>query len=346
MKTTTRNNLGYVGLMVVLSLLFIGCASSDKKPVSVPVEAKGTVQQKPTIPQPAETSQPAPSATLPSDVKGLIQQAVENSVRAKSFKSNMLMEIEMAGMKMSFTCDIKKYNELFYMKGEMMGMVALESYSDGKNIAVKDQMSQKWRRGPANQQHLMSLLEQIQRKIFLEHIQSASLAGEEKDCQIIEASVNPDVLKNIIEKEKLPMMEMEGVSFDGISLKMWIGKEDRLFYKTVCSIESTVDMGMFGSPSSEEGEEEEKDVEDDEEENTEPDTPTFETPSRPGKGKMKASYIIDVTFSDYNKAAPIVIPPEVKRIWESPIENDLEEGAEEESPKQITPPPSKKPTKK
>jgi hypothetical protein len=320
MKLSRKTYYVLMGLVIISGLIFFtGCASSDKNPAPAN-----------NIKTPADIPIKEP---LPADAHGLLQRAVENSLSARSYTAQMLMNTEMMGMQMAFNLDIKKYNNIFYETGNIMEM-NFEVYSDGKNIAVKDPMKQKWSRLPLEEQNLIFSFEQMQRKIYLEYVEDTHFTGEEKigenDCKIIEASVNPERMKEIIEKQNLPMTQMGDIAFDKMLLKIWVGKDDGLFYRSSASVTATMNMALPGLPNDEEGNrKKEKDIEDEEDPPNPPDKQPATTPdnkpSPSGKGMMTLKYSVEVWYANYNKVEPIVIPPEVQKIMANPAEKDLEE---------------------
>lgn len=257
---------------------------------------------------------------MPADAQGLLKQAAENSLSAKSVSSEILMDIEMMGMKMNLTFDIDKCDNFTYTGGEFMGM-RFEAYSDGKNMVMMEPMTKRWTRVPPEQKDMMMSLEQVQRKIYGEHLQNAVFAGEEKiqdeACRIIEATVKPDVFNDLLANQNNPMMAGLDVKFDKTSLKIWVGKDTGLICKSILNMEATMTGDIPGMPGEKEGE---NDIED--EDAIDPKLPTT-NPEEPKPEKPKTTrikYEIEINNSDYNKVAPIVIPPEVKSLMELPVE--------------------------
>lgn len=312
MEPTLKHYLPICAL-IVSTALFAGCRSSaPKSPDNL-----GKKTSKASVSTVVAVS-PVKSETNPSDAKGLLKQAAENSLNAKSVSSEILMNIEMMGMKMALTFDVSKYNNHTYTSGEFMGM-RFEGYSDGKNLVMLDPMSRRWMRAPPEQKDMMMSLEQVQRKIYGDHLQNATFANEEKIqdklYQVIEASIKPETFNEILANQNNPMMQGMDVKFDKTSLRIWVEKDTCLIYKTVLNMEAI----MTGDIPDMDGQEVENDIED-EEEATESKTPSTKPDDReldePKTTKIK--YEIEINNSDYNKVEPIVIPDEVKKLLETP----------------------------
>jgi hypothetical protein len=295
-------------IAITLSTLLFGCKSADKNPPITEVKP------------PQETSAITPIKTLPtslsSEAQEIINRAFDNTFNAKSFDAEMIINADMMGMKMQFSFEIKKYESIYYLSGEVMGM-SFESYLDGKNVVMKEPMGQKWQRLPQDEENPLFSFEQMQKKLYLKGIQNPKLLPDEKIQDkiyyLISASLDPKVFMDFIGKQGLAPMELEEGSFSTLSVRIWIGKDDLYLYKTNLLLEATLDMGV-GEPS--DPEEDQKEIEEEDiEEETEP--PGDKTPAS-GKGIMKAKYEIEVIYSDYNKATPIVIPPEAKNALEEP----------------------------
>ncbi|MFH1232015.1 MAG: hypothetical protein V1709_11040 [Planctomycetota bacterium] len=323
MKQNKKAYYATIGLVLISGLTFVtGCSSTDKKPIPPPV----TEIKQPVKEQPSPTTAPEKGAVqinttkqitpLPSDAKGSLQQAVQNTLNVKSYAATMTMNTEIMGMNMSFDFDIKKCDNVLYESGTIMGM-DFEIYSDlgNKVIALKDPRTQTWRRQSAEQDNLMFSFEQMQRKLYLEYIKDACLKGEErvgeKNCDVIEATVNPEDLQEILMNKKDLPVEFGGFSFDKVLLKVWVSKDDGFVYKTSASIGGTLSMEM---PAGFLGEDE-KDI--DIEDENDPVTPTDKGEFSSGKQIMKFKYEIEMAFSDYNRLEPIIIPPDVKNVMEN-----------------------------
>lgn len=340
MKSNKKVYYATIGLALISGLtLATGCTSTKQKPVppTVTIEVKPVVKEQPAPTPPekaavqADTTKPTP--VLPSDAKGLLQQAVQNTFSARSYAATMTMNTEMMGMNMSFTFDIKKYDNILYESGSIIGMLIEVYVNSGSKIAVlKDPRSQRWQRKPPSQENLMFNFEEIQRKLYLEHVKDASFKEEvkigEKDCRIIEATVNAEILQELIMSKKDLPMGLGSFLFDKVCLKIWVGKDDGFFYKTFVSLEGNMEM-PGGFPGETEDIEEEDPV-----------TPTDksevkeETPSENQMSKFK--YEIEIAFSDYNKLEPIIMPPDAKDAMENLQDEKTpedEDGLEEEEDK-------------
>ncbi|MEW6026846.1 MAG: DUF6612 family protein [Planctomycetota bacterium] len=287
--------------LVASAVLFTGCKSG-----TAPIAA----------PAPAPVTKEAPKTPAPTDAQGILKQASENSLNAKSVSSEMQMDVEMLGMKLSFVFDISKSGDITYSNGEVMGM-RFETYSDGKNVVMLDPMTGKWTRLPPDQREMMMSLEQIQRKVYGEHIQDAVFAGEEKildiPCYLIGASVKAEAFNEILSKQNNPMLQGMDIKFSNASLKMWVEKGTFFVSRAALNMEATLSGDIPGMPGA--------DIED-EEEPTDPKAPPgkpeehrSDRESEPKTARIK--YEIEVTNSDYNKVAPIVLPPEVKALLET-----------------------------
>jgi outer membrane lipoprotein-sorting protein len=282
------------GSAIVSAALFAGCKSG-----TAPTAA----------PAPAPVTKEAPKTPALTDAQDILRQATENSLNVKSVSSEMQMDVEMMGMKLSFVFDISKSGDITYSSGEVMGM-CFETYSDGKNVVMLDPMTGKWTRLPPDQEEVMMSLEQIQRKVYGEHIQNAVLAGEEKildkPCHIIEASVKAEAFNEILSKQNNPMLQGMDIKFSNASLKMWVEKDTFFVSRAALNMEATLSGDIPGMPGT--------DIED-EETPADPKAPPGK-PEEPKTAKIK--YEIEVTNSDYNKVAPIEIPPEAKALLETP----------------------------
>lgn len=307
--------VGSAILFACLPVGMVGCKSGDvKPPAAQPVPAPVTKEAPKTpVPQAVATANT-------SDAKSFLRQASENSFNAKSVASKIEMNIEMMGMKMELTFDIAKTGDTTYTSGEFMGM-RFEGYSDGKNMVMLDPMSRRWARVPPEQKDMMMSLEQVQRKIYGAHLQDAVFAAEEKiqdkSYHVIDATAKPEAFNDILANQNNPMMQGMGVKFDKTSLRIWIEKDSGLVYKTVLNMEATMTGDIPGMPGGNEGE---NDIEDDEvpaDPNAPAVKPEDKKPEEPKTTKIK--YEIEINNSDYNKVAPIVIPPEVKSLLEQPI---------------------------
>ncbi|MBI5778400.1 MAG: hypothetical protein HZA49_02970 [Planctomycetes bacterium] len=294
------------GAMVASALLFAGCKAGAAQP--------------PAPPTPVPVVKEAPKAPMPADAQGLLKYAAENSLSAKSVSSEILMDIEMMGMKMNLTFDIEKCDNLTYTSGEFMGM-RFEAYSDGKNMAMMEPMTKRWARVPPEQKDMMTSLEQVQRKIYGEHLKDAAFAGQDKiqdkACRIIGASVNPEAFNNLLAGQNNPMMAGLDVKFNSASLKIWVENDTGLICKSILIMEATMTGDIPGMPGGIEGGK--LDIEDEEAADSKPPTtkPEELKPEAPKMTKIK--YEIEVNNSDYNKVAPIVIPLEVKALLETPV---------------------------
>ncbi|HLD36757.1 MAG TPA: hypothetical protein VJC37_08550 [Planctomycetota bacterium] len=301
------------GVIVASAILLVGCKSgSVKPPAEQPVPAPVTKEA------PKTPVLPVVTMVDTSDAKSFLKQASENSLNAKSFSSEIVMDIEMMGMKMALTFDIAKSGDTTYTSGEFMGM-RFEGYSDGKNLAMLDPMSRRWARVPPEQKDMMMSLEQVQRKIYGAHLQDAAFATEEKiqdkPYHVIDATVKPEAFNDILAGQNNPMQGMD-VKFDKTTLRIWIEKDTGLIYKTVLNMEATMTGDIPGLGGQEGG----NDIED-EEEAPESKTPvTKPEDKKPEETKTtKIKYEIEINNSDYNKVAPIVIPDEVKKLLETPV---------------------------
>jgi len=304
----TRINL-FVGTCFLAGLaLFTGCKSGTapvpvKEPAPVVKETPKT--QVPPVVAPANSS----------DAQSLLKQSAERSLNAKSVASEIEMDIEMLGMKMTLTFSISKNGDLTYTSGEFMGM-RFEGYADGKSMVMQDPMSRKWMRVPPDQKDMMMSLEQVQRKIYGDYLQKAVFANEEtvegKPCQVIDATVKPEVFNDILANQNNPMMQGMEVKFDKTAVRIWIEKSTGLIYKTVINMEATMTGDIPGMGGQEDG----NDIED-EEEVEESKTPAVEAKEEPKTTKIK--YEIEINNSDYNNVAPVIIPDEVKKLLETPV---------------------------
>jgi hypothetical protein len=288
------------GLLSTLAL-FAGCKS--KSAVLSPTNQKPTTINIPSAINTAEIA----------NARELLNLAVENSLKTKSVVSAIQMNIEMMGMLMPLTFDISKNEQTTYTKGSFMGM-RFEVYADGKNMVMLDPMQGKWMRVPDEQKDMILSLDKMQARMYGEHIKDASFAGEEKIqdtmCRIIDAIVKPESFSEMLAGQNNPIMQDMEIKFDQASLKIWVAKDTGLISKTILKMEATLTGDLMGHlDDSEDG----YDIED-EEESPEIKTPAEKKPETPKTSKIK--YEIEIDNSDYNRVAPIVIPPKVKALLE------------------------------
>jgi len=338
MKLNSRNYFKHIGLAVILSVLFAGCKSAGPTPP--------TSTDKKT-PQPKEATQPVLPKTMPADAKEAIKQAVENIFSAKSLSSEMVINIEMMGMKMASNFDVTKYDNLNHTTGEFMGM-RRETYSDGKNTVIKESMNNKWKLIPTSQKDLasskdlMTSLEKMSRKLYQNSVNEAKFAGDEKidniNCAVIEASIKPEGLQEMVANQGVPIPQEMGVSFNKITLKMWIDKKNCLAYKSVLSIETTISGEVPGLPHGDtEDSGDKKDIEEEEDTTTPSDSHAEGQPSEGDANHnmdmTKTNYKIEMNYFDYNKVEPMVLPDEVKKILDTAATTP---NTEEKPPKEPT----------
>jgi len=345
-----------IGLALISGLTFVvGCTSADKKPVPpvvapavqpiVPVDEETTKQPPPPpekVVAPVDTTNQ--TAPLPADAKVLLQQAVQNTfLSAKSYAATMTLNTEIMGANISSTFNIKKCDNILYQNGSVLGYY-FETYSNSENksIVEKDPMTQKWQRPPADRKNLMLAFEPMQRKLYLEHIKDASFKGEEKigekDCRMIEATVSAEDLQELImNKKDMPFLDLVSFSFDKdkVCLKLWVGKDDGLFYKIYASLEGMLSMEMpAGFPGGNEKDKKDKNIKEEDESSEAPDKSedNEETPS--GKQMMEFKYEIEIMFSDYNKLKPIIIPPDAKKAMENLQDEKTPEDKDKNKPEE------------
>ncbi|MFH0888062.1 MAG: hypothetical protein V1871_02500 [Planctomycetota bacterium] len=321
MKSNKKMFYASIGLALISGLTFaMGCSSTKQKPVppAVAPEVTQPVKEQPAPTPPekvaVQVDTPNPTSALSSDAKGVLQQAVQNTFSAKSYAATMTMNTEIMGMNMSFTFDIKKCNDILYESGSILGM-RFEMYSNmiNKTVVIKDPRSQRWQNKPSGQENLIFEFEQIQRKLYMEHINDASFKEEvkigENDCRIIEATVSAEDLQELIMSKKDLPMEFGNFALSKICLKLWVGKDDGRFYKTFASLEGSMEM-----PGGFPGENEDIEEED-------PITPTNKSEVKEeasSENQMsKFKYEIETTYADYNKLEPIIIPPDAKNAMEN-----------------------------
>ena len=329
------------GAIVASAILFAGCKSGAAQPpapqpqptpapgVSEPQPPRfgGGINSVPPVPtnvgnnSGAEAPKtPTPPVVNPanlSDARGLLKQAAENSLNTKSVSSEIEINVNVEEMGISFpvTLNIAKYDNLTHINSEFMNR-PVDGYSDGKTLVMMDPMTKRWMCMPPEQRDmLLVLLEQVRRKIYIEHINSASFSNDEKiqdkNYQVIEATIKPEASNEILATQNNPMLQGLSIKIDKSSLKVWVEKDTCLIFKAVLNIESTLAGAIPGMPGN--------DIED-EEEAAESKTPSAkpddQKPDAPKTTKIK--YEIEINNSDYNKVPPIVIPDEVKKLLETP----------------------------
>ena len=305
-----RNNL-FIGAYLLFALvLFTGCKSGTASaPVKEPVPA-------PVVKEEAKTpTPPVVNPANPSDAQGLLKQAAGNSLSAKSVSSEILITVDAMGMSYPVTLDITKYDNLTYISSEIMNR-PVEGFLDAKTLVMLDPMSRKWMRmQPEEKDMILSLFEQVYRKIYIEHINSASFNNEEKiqdkNYQVIEAIIKPEAANEILATQNNPLMQGLSVKIDKSSLKVWVEKDTCLIYKSILNMEATLSGDIPGMSGN--------DIEDEDE--TESKSPSSKPDEKkPEESKMtKIKYEIEINNSDYNKVEPIVIPDEVKKLLEAPM---------------------------
>lgn len=341
-----------LNLFLVLSLCLIiaGCASAEKpvaakeappaeRPAAVSMSAGVTLESPPRpepAPKPAETkpvepAKPGPAIEptpvknpggyiSPEDAREIIRRAVAKTARSKSFAAEMLMEAEMFQEKVAFVFDLKKYENTFYVTGDIMG-ISIQSYSDGKVTVYKDLATQRWEVAQNEQENLTSVYEKLTGRFYMEYVIDAKSVGVQEiknvPCHVLEANVSPGRLNEIVSKEALPLMEMAAMDFEKIMIKVWIGRDDELFYKALITLEATLNLDNMGLAGREDDENEpEKDIEDEEFPENMPKLTPDKEKVRTQPEKSRVIYTIEMNYRDYDKIAPIVIPPEAKKFLE------------------------------
>ncbi|MBI5778116.1 MAG: ChaN family lipoprotein [Planctomycetes bacterium] len=231
------------------------------------------------------------------DARGVIKQASENLHSAKSVSTKIVVGMETMGVKIVILdCVNTSSGNLTYSVGEVMdgnkGLMKtrFEGYLDGNNAVLLDPASQEWARPLPGQSEMTSFFRIAPETLtaILDLNQDFSFSPEEKiqdvAYQVIEVPVKAEVLNKALGK-----MQNMGGSFDKISVKMWVEKNTCLLYKVILSLEATMKRGGPGRAEAE------------------------------GIG-MKVK--MEMNYSDYNKGAPIVIPPEAKKLLEAPAGAD------------------------
>jgi len=191
------------------------------------------------------------------DTKNLLNEAVKKLDVAKGFQCNIIASVEWkTGDKINpiETSSTKATYKKNLSLGVEYGKVVIsdnngnamnfeyEYYSriEGKFLLVKSSANEKWEKISNNE---FSLEDEF--KMLLDRMKNEKVTGEaklnDKNCQIVESSLNPQGIQKIIRYSPMGMFP-PGSKLINPSWKIWISKEDGYLYKSILTTEIQPNM--------------------------------------------------------------------------------------------------------